>query len=99
MIEHCLAALEAAREEKRYRAYVTDALMAIAENTSRFAGGRHMTARWADGDPDREEVSGDAIALEVIRRAGLRPDPIQTEVNANGFVFPGGAADAGQGRV
>ena len=71
VIDHCLEALERQREARRYRSYVTDALMVIAENTARFAGGRRMNARWADGILPANPRSGDAIALEVLRRAGL----------------------------
>lgn len=61
-------------DERRYRAYVTDALMAIAENTARFAGGSAMTARWYDGYKPVDNRSGDEIALDVIKQAGLHAE-------------------------
>ena len=35
-------------QEKAYRAYVTDALKIITENTSKYAGGSYMKARYFD---------------------------------------------------
>lgn len=31
-----------------YRAYLTDALRVIGENTAKYAGGNYLKARWAD---------------------------------------------------
>lgn len=51
-----MAALEAAEEERAYRTYITDALMAAAGNTSVLPkSGMCMTYRWADVDNSREE--------------------------------------------
>ena len=60
-------------DERRYRAYITDALMAIAENTARFAGGRTMSGRWYDAYKPVDTRTGDEIALDIIQRAGLKP--------------------------
>lgn len=46
-MEHCILTLRKENDEKVFRAYVTDALKAIAENTARFAGGSYMQARFA----------------------------------------------------
>ena len=48
VIEHCMNAYLQTMEERRYRAYLTDALMIITENTAKFAGGKHLTQRWVD---------------------------------------------------
>ena len=69
---HCREALRAEAEERLYRAYVTDALMLLTENTARFAGGRYQTRRWLDAVHSRDARTGDEIALDFIRRAGLR---------------------------
>jgi len=46
--------------------------MAIAENTSK-GGGKIMSVRWADmGRPAPPPRSGDDIAREVVRGAGLK---------------------------
>ena len=72
VIEHCVQVLKDVAEERRYRAYVTDALMVLTENTARFAGGRRLMTRWASGLAAGRAQSGDDIAAEVMRRAGLR---------------------------
>lgn len=55
VIEHCIAALKADNEEKAFKVYVTDALMAIADNTTHLVGaegvvdyGKKFEKRWAD---------------------------------------------------
>lgn len=59
-------------EERRYRAYVTDALMVLTENSAKYAQGQYLTRRWAEGLLPQDDKSGDEIAAEFIRRAGLR---------------------------
>ena len=72
VIEHCADELSQAAEQRRLRAWVTDALMVLTENTARFAGGRRMARRWAEGPRPADERSADEIAAGVMRRAGLR---------------------------
>ena len=54
--------------------YVTDALKILGENTARYAGGSHLTKRWAEllnpAKPDHR--SGAEIAADVIQKAGLK---------------------------
>lgn len=47
--------------------------MAIAENTSRMFGGRHMTKRWCEKYIPTDTRTGDEIVLDVIKKAGLIP--------------------------
>ena len=42
MIEHCISALKSNNEKKSFEVYVTDALMAIAENTTHYLGSQGM---------------------------------------------------------
>ena len=63
--------LRSEAEARLFKAYVTDALMLITENTARYAGGRYQTRRWIDAAHPRDTRTGDEIAAEVIRRAGL----------------------------
>ena len=73
MIEHCVSLFLKEQEEKRYRAYVTDTLMLISENTARFVSeGKYMNRRWADALKPQDNRTGDEIAAEVILNAGLR---------------------------
>lgn len=54
--------------------YVTDALKLLGENTARYAGGSHMTQRWADViTPKKQDArTGAEIAADVIKKAGLK---------------------------
>lgn len=71
-MQHCMAYIESVYDERRYRAYITDALMALTENTARYAGGRIMGKRWRDVYKPIDTRSGDEIAAAVIMGAGLR---------------------------
>ena len=59
-------------EQKRYRTYITDALMLITENTARFISeGKYLTSRWV-GEPKKQDTrTGDEIAADVIKKAGI----------------------------
>lgn len=55
MIEHCISSLMLNRKKESLRVYVTDALMAIADNTTHLVGmegvvdyGKTMTNRWLE---------------------------------------------------
>lgn len=73
MIDHVLALLRQETKELRYRVYLTDALRVIGENTAKYVQGQYIATRWADTlrEKKEEEQSGDEIAADVIRRAGL----------------------------
>ena len=62
-------------EETRYRAYLTDALMAIAQNTCNFAGGSTMSGRWYQDEKSKDDRDGDEIAQDIINRLGLTYRP------------------------
>ena len=65
VIEHCAAALRERQSEKLYRAYVTDALMAIANNTANYVipgsgvveYGAKMEKRWLEIIQEKPEAS------------------------------------------
>lgn|GEM_PF-5840297 len=71
----CLDVLEREREERLYRAYVTDALSLIAENSARACGGRYLTQRWREllrqEEAAGETRSAEEIARETLGRAGV----------------------------
>lgn len=71
VIEYVQAAIMEDMEERRYRAYVTDALMVLTENTQRMFGGKAMSRRWADAFRPADTRTGEEIAADVIRNAGL----------------------------
>jgi hypothetical protein len=63
VIEHCIFTLKLNREDKLYKMYITDALMAIADNTTHLVGaqgvvdyGRTIKERWIDlSEPEKED--------------------------------------------
>ena len=81
MIDHVASFFRKQQEEKRYRAYVTDALKALTENTTHrlipgvgeVSYGSYMPTRWLKEAQEPEDTrTGDEIAEEIIRRAGLK---------------------------
>ena len=77
MIEHCISALKFSNERKQYRAYITDALMAIAENTTHIQGhdgvveyGKTITKRWLEmlEPPKEDDTPEDNRPSEEIAR-------------------------------
>lgn len=63
MIECCISLFKKYQEEKSYHMYITDALRAIAENTSRMYGGRELKHRWVD--LIENESSNDESSVDV----------------------------------
>lgn len=65
--------------EQAYRFYVADALWAISENTAKQVGGKSIKARFSDLISSRsssaDDKTGEEIALDVIRQAGLEVVP------------------------
>lgn len=79
VIEHCVSAQKRYTEEKRLREferdYVADCLRIITENTAKLSGGSYYSRKLSEAlAPKKEEepIDGDALALEVIRKAGLK---------------------------
>ena len=74
MIEHCISALKSNNEKKSFKIYVTDALMAIADNTTHLVGqsgvvdyGRTIKERWIDLlTPQKPEIQEDNRPSEEI---------------------------------
>lgn len=64
--------LEAEEERYALRVYMTDAIMAISENTA-GPGGRYMNRRWAELlEPQKPERAPEDVAREIMRGAGLK---------------------------
>lgn len=74
VIDHCICAMRAMRIEEEFRYYVTDSLMYINESVANALGGTYLQGRFADMFKEKAEDdrTGDEIALEVIKRAGLK---------------------------
>ena len=65
MIEHCVSWLKKDSEEKAYRAYITDALKAITDNTGRAVNnGVGMKSRFADMVASTQQTESDEIDAE-----------------------------------
>lgn len=78
MIEHCISSLKSNNEEKSFRIYVTDALMAIAKNTTHILGaqgvidyGTTINKRWIeviapkDNDNESDEPVDDRSSEKI----------------------------------
>lgn len=75
VVEHCVSAFRKKQEENLFKSYAADALRAIAYNTAVLPKeGRIITKRFAELAEWVEEDtrSGDEIAADIIKRAGLR---------------------------
>lgn len=73
-MKYVYARMEKEHKETLYRAYITDTLQVIAENTARFAGGKTISKRYVDFiRPDKYRgKTGNEVAADIIRRAGLK---------------------------
>ena len=69
VIDHVIAEHNSRMRTENYRVYVTDMLKLFAEFT-----GATVEARYADllKAEDVEQVSGDEVALDVIKKLGLK---------------------------
>lgn len=81
VLEHVASYFRREQEEIRYRAYVTDSLKALTENTTHrlipgigeVSYGSYMPKRWYNKEDHVEDKrTGDEIAEDIIRRAGLK---------------------------
>ena len=72
-MRYAVARYKTYQRELVYRIYVTDCLRMMTENTARFAKGNYIKGRYADilKEPMRDNRTGEEIAAEVIKKAGL----------------------------
>jgi len=71
--QHVIQAYQQEQKEFAYRVYMSDALKLITENTGKYAGGSHLTKRYADimTQKPADTRTGAEIARDVIKAAGL----------------------------
>lgn len=69
VIEHVVAEYNDKIQKRLYRCYTTDMLKAIAEGMGATVGSRFMDL--FNNEP-QDERTGDEIALDIIKRAGLK---------------------------
>lgn len=74
MIDHCISLFNKQAKEEAYRSYVTDTLKALNGNFAKIFGGAFFNTRYVDVvNPNEEsDKSGDEIARDIIKRAGLK---------------------------
>ena len=71
-MEHVWAAYNQEAKEISYKRYMADVSRLIGENLAMLTHGDYVASRWMDDSPQKEEPEdGDAIALDIIKRAGL----------------------------
>lgn len=70
--------LKSKQQDDTYRIYLTDALKAISESASKFAGGQYMNLRYADlsqSEPAKKEEqeedtrTAEEFARDVLKKA------------------------------
>lgn len=71
VMEHCVSVFYDRSKSAAFQSYIADGLMCMTETIANQYGGSYMTDRYADLFAEREEKTGDEIAAEVIKRAGL----------------------------
>lgn len=71
MADYCISRFLKKQEEKQYRIYLTDAIMALNNNLVRAFGGNEIILRYADIGKPADNRSGDDIAVEVMQKIGL----------------------------
>jgi hypothetical protein len=74
VIEHCVSAFPDYCQEQAYRAYIADGVKCMSESIAMHFGGSYLQERYMDmiSVAPIQEKSGDEIALDIIRRAGLK---------------------------
>lgn len=74
VIDHCISLFNKQAKEEAYRTYVTDTLKTLNSNFAKIFGGNYFNLRYADAvNPNEEsDKSGDEIARDIIKRAGLK---------------------------
>ena len=74
VIEHCVSAFSDMCKKDAFRSYMADGIKCISESVANQYGGSYLQERYADivTVSRVEEKTGDEIALEVIKKAGLK---------------------------
>ena len=76
IVDHCVSLFNSRAKERLYQTYITDTLKCLNDNVAKIVGGSTLKARYHDlfeiGIKKESEKTGDEIALEIIRKAGLK---------------------------
>lgn len=71
VVDYCVRRFRCKQEEKQYRSYIADVLMTMNNNLVVAFGGMRITTRYIDLNKPVDRRSGDEIAADVMKRAGL----------------------------
>ena len=71
VVDYCVTRFIQREKEKQYRTYMADVLMTINNNLARAFGGNMVTVKYADLNKPVATRSGDDIAVDVMKAAGL----------------------------
>lgn len=69
--DYCISRYKHQQKEKQYRSYIADSLMMICNNIAGAFVGNTITTRYVDLGKPVDTRSGNEIAVDVIKRAGL----------------------------
>ena len=74
VVDHCVAFFKKEKDETLYRCYVADLLKVTAEMAGRAAGYEVTAQSYREliGLVKEDDRTGDEIAADIIKRAGLR---------------------------
>lgn len=71
-MEHVWAAYTHEVKDFSYRRYMADVTRLIGENLAILTQGKYVNSIWGETPKKEEPEDGDAIALDIIKRAGLK---------------------------
>ena len=71
-MDHVWAAYNQEAKEFSYRRYMADVTRLIGENLAMLTQGKYVNSIWGETPKKEEPEDGDAIALDIIKRAGLK---------------------------
>ncbi len=76
IVDHCVSLFNNKAKERLYQTYITDTLKCLNDNLAKVIGGSSIKARYYDlleaGSKKESEKTGDEIAIEIIKKAGLK---------------------------
>lgn len=74
VIDHCVSLFNRHVKDELYRGYIADSLKLINDNLAKSVGGNVLRERYSELARVKKEPekTGDEIARDVIRRAGLK---------------------------
>ena len=71
MIKYCKALFQKKKEERAYRIYVTDMLMAIVNSTGKYTAEERFFDYIQKSGRKKQEKTAEEIVNDVVMRAGL----------------------------